>query len=75
MARIRIAVVTDIHHGQDTLTKKGSAALPLLGRFIADAGKGGFDAVLDLGDRISDESPERDRALQAEVAAGANPSR
>lgn len=68
MAHIRIAVVADIHHGQDTLTKKGSAAIPLLRRFIADVESGGFDAVFDLGDRISDESPERDCALQAEVA-------
>jgi hypothetical protein len=29
---------------------------------------GNFDAVIDLGDRISDEDPARDRQLQAEVA-------
>jgi predicted phosphodiesterase len=68
MAPTRIAIVTDIHHGQDTLSKGGTAALELLERFVEDANGAGVDAVVDLGDRISDESPERDRALQAEVA-------
>ncbi len=31
---------------------------------------GSFDAVIDLGDRISDETAERDAALQREVAKG-----
>lgn len=69
MPQLRLAVVTDIHHGRDTLTKKGSQALPLLGRFVDEVNAGGFDAVLDLGDRISDESAEHDTALQSEVAA------
>jgi hypothetical protein len=68
VAPIRLAVVADIHHGRDTFTKKGSAALPLLDRFIAQAGDGGFDAVIELGDRISDENPENDRSLQRAVA-------
>ena len=65
---IRIAVVADIHHGQDNLTKKGTAALPLMDefrRFVADARP---DVVIDLGDRISDEDPETDRRLEGEVA-------
>ncbi|WP_375457771.1 metallophosphoesterase family protein [uncultured Enterovirga sp.] len=69
MAPTRIAIVTDIHHGEDTLSKRGTAALPFLGRFVEDANAAGVDAVVDLGDRISDEDPERDRALQGEVAA------
>lgn len=69
MSAVRIAVVGDIHHGADTQTKRGTAALPLLCRFIDEANAGAFDAVVDLGDRISDVSPERDRMLQAEVAA------
>lgn len=69
MTAVRLAVVTDIHHGADTFTKKGTAALPLLDefrRFVAEARP---DAVLDLGDRISDVSREVDLALEAEVAA------
>ncbi|CCE01980.1 conserved hypothetical protein [Bradyrhizobium sp. STM 3809] len=43
-------------------------ALPLLERFVAETNAGSFDAVIDLGDRISDEDPERDRLLQSDVA-------
>jgi len=65
---LRLAVVADIHHGDDHFTKKGSAALPLLAefrRFVADAKP---DAVIDLGDRISDVDRETDLRLQREVA-------
>ncbi|MGY4308433.1 Icc protein [Bradyrhizobium sp. USDA 4369] len=68
MASTRIAVIGDIHHGQDTPTKRGSRALPLLEQFVAEVNGAGFDAVIDLGDRISDEDPERDRLLQSDVA-------
>ncbi|WP_315720428.1 MULTISPECIES: metallophosphoesterase family protein [unclassified Bradyrhizobium] len=68
MATTRIAVIGDIHHGQDTPTKRGSMALPLLEQFVAEVNSGRFDAVIDLGDRISDEDPERDRLLQSDVA-------
>jgi 3',5'-cyclic-AMP phosphodiesterase len=68
MAPIRLAIVADIHHGRDTVTKKGSAALPLLDTFIAQVNAGSFDAVIDLGDRISDQDPHTDRALQRAVA-------
>ena len=64
----RIAVVADIHHGRDTFTKRGSAALPLLNRFLDEVNGASFDAVIDLGDRISDETAERDAELQAAVA-------
>jgi hypothetical protein len=66
----RIAIVADIHHGRDTATKRGTAALGLLDRFVDGVNAGNFDAVIDLGDRISDENPERDPALQHEVAKG-----
>jgi 3',5'-cyclic-AMP phosphodiesterase len=64
----RIAVVADIHHGRDTLTKRGTAALGLLDRFIDNVNGSSVDAVLDLGDRISDETAVRDTELQQEVA-------
>ncbi|BAT59106.1 calcineurin-like phosphoesterase superfamily domain protein [Variibacter gotjawalensis] len=65
MTKTRIAVVADVHHGRDTPTKKGSAALPLLSRFVDRADE--HDAVIDLGDRISDVNPEQDRVLQMAV--------
>jgi len=68
MPSVRIALVADIHHGADTFSKKGSAALPLLEefrRFVADARP---DVVIDLGDRISDESREADARREREVA-------
>jgi hypothetical protein len=64
----RIAVVADIHHGRDTVTKRGTAALGLLEGFIDSVNGGNFDAVIDLGDRISDETADRDVVLQREVA-------
>lgn len=66
---LKLAIVTDIHHGADTGTKRGSAALPLLRRFIAFADDWEPDAVLDLGDRVSDVDRATDRTLLAEVAA------
>lgn len=67
MPAIRIAIVTDIHHGQDSKSKKGSAALPMLARFAEFIDEEQADLVLDLGDRISDEDPETDRRLEREV--------
>jgi Icc protein len=68
MTSVRIALVADIHHGKDSFTKKGTAALPLMAefrRFVADARP---DVVIDLGDRISDESREIDLVLEREAA-------
>lgn len=65
---LRLAFVADIHHGEDHFTKKGSAAAGLMAefaRFVADARP---DAVVDLGDRISDRDHETDLVLEAEVA-------
>jgi predicted phosphodiesterase len=65
---VRLAVVADIHHGPPHATKRGDAALPLLGefaRFVADARP---DAVLDLGDCITDVDAAADRRRTAEVA-------
>lgn len=64
----RLCIVTDIHHGNPSFSMAGPAALDLLTefrRFVADAKP---DAVLDLGDRIADESRERDLVLAREVA-------
>jgi hypothetical protein len=66
MQPIRIAVVADIHNGGDVVTKRGSAALPLLRRFAAQAADA--DAIIDLGDRISDEEAATDARLERQVA-------
>ncbi|MFD2250028.1 hypothetical protein FHS82_002798 [Pseudochelatococcus lubricantis] len=65
---LRLAIVTDIHHGDDHFTKKGSSALGLLTeftRFVADTKP---DAVIDMGDRISDRDRDTDLRLETEVA-------
>lgn len=65
---LRLAFVADIHHGENSFTKKGDAALPLMDefrRFVADARP---DAVIDLGDRISDRDHPTDLRLEQEVA-------
>lgn len=65
---LRLAVITDVHHGSDTFTKKGTAALPLLRQFVDTTNDDAVDGIIDIGDRISDENHERDRALASEVA-------
>ncbi len=35
---LRLALVTDIHHGEDKLTKRGANALELLDSFLSFAG-------------------------------------
>ncbi len=65
---VRLAVVTDIHHGAPSAAKRGDAALALMAEFARFVAEARPDAVLDLGDRISDEDPETDRRLMAEVA-------
>ena len=68
MTSLRIAIIADIHHGEDHFTKMGSTALPLLAefrRFVADARP---DLVVDVGDRISDRDHDTDLRLEREVA-------
>lgn len=72
---VRLAIVTDIHHGAPTTTKCGDTALTLLddfARFVADARP---DHVLELGDRISDLDATTDRRLAGEVASALRPVR
>lgn len=64
----RLAVIADIHHGPDTRTKCGEAALGLARDAVAAINASGADAVLDLGDRISDTDPDSDALRAAEVA-------
>lgn len=69
MPKLRLAVVTDIHHGADYGTKLGASALPLLGRFRDWCADVAPDLVLELGDRINNVSAEADVRLTGEVAA------
>jgi hypothetical protein len=72
---LKIAIVTDIHHGKDAEAKKGSQALQLLDGFAAFVAAEKPDLVLDLGDRISDEDPVTDLRLEEEVSAAFRPIR
>ena len=64
----RIAIVTDIHHGAPSHTKRGDTALELMGQFADWANAEKPDLVLDLGDRISDIDTQTDLRLEGEVA-------
>lgn len=64
----RLAIVTDIHYGADQFTKRSSQGLTLVeefARFVDDAKP---DAVLELGDRITDSDHDTDLELEAAVA-------
>jgi hypothetical protein len=65
----KICIVTDIHHGADHVTKKGTAAARLMTDFAAFCAAETPDLVLDLGDRISDLDHDADLALEREAAA------
>jgi 3',5'-cyclic-AMP phosphodiesterase len=69
MPCLKLAIVADIHCGQDTDTKKGTAALELLGTFLRAAEAAGADALIDLGDRISDLGSKEDFELANRVGA------
>ncbi len=64
---LRVALIADIHHGEDRDTKLGTAALPLLARFRDFVAQAGPDLVVELGDRINDADPETDRRLTRDV--------
>lgn len=64
----RLAIVTDIHYGADSFSKRSSLGLSLMeefARFVEDAKP---DAVLDLGDRITDKDHDSDLVLETAVA-------
>ena len=66
---LKLALVTDIHNGKDTPTKKGGRALPLLRDFADFVSRELPDLVVELGDRISDIDPATDYRCLEEVAA------
>lgn len=66
---LKVAIITDIHHGLPSHTKRGDAAIGLLEQFCDWVGSEQPDLILDLGDRISDIDEETDLRLETEVAA------
>lgn len=68
MPALRLCLVADIHHGADSFTKKGTAALDLMAGFAQFTNEARPDAVIDLGDRISDADHATDIRLEREVA-------
>jgi predicted phosphodiesterase len=65
---LRLAFVADIHHGENSYTKVGAQALPLMAEFRRFVVEARPDAVIDLGDRISDRDHATDLRLEQEVA-------
>ncbi len=65
---MKCAIITDIHHGPDRGTKRGSAALGLLSVFQEFISGTMPDFVADLGDRISDVDHETDLTLLGDVS-------
>ena len=65
---VRICIVSDIHHGTPTTTKRGDTALGLMDEFVRFANDAKPDFVVDLGDRISDMDRDTDLRLEREVA-------
>lgn len=69
MARpLKVALVADIHHGQDVGSKLGSAALSLLAPFVVWVNSIRPDLVVELGDRINDVDQDRDITLTRDIA-------
>ena len=65
---VRLCVIADIHHGRPSATKRGDTALDLMAEFARFANEAKPDAVIDLGDRISDEDRDTDLGLERDVA-------
>lgn len=66
---LKIALLTDIHHGPDNALVQGGAALPLLEHSLKALHQQSPDVLIDLGDRISDISSEFDAERMAQVAS------
>lgn len=66
---IRIAIVTDVHHGADGPVKLGTQALRLVADFTAYCNSGRFDFAVDMGDRTNDVGePVADLALATTIS-------
>jgi 3',5'-cyclic-AMP phosphodiesterase len=66
---LRLGIVTDIHYGQDTSMVLGSAANAALGRCLDALRASKPDLLVDLGDRLTDETPDVDLQRLRTIAA------
>ena len=66
---VRFGFVADVHHGPNEYGKHGEVALDLLDDALAGLAVAGCDALVDLGDRITDTTPHEDLQRTEEVAA------
>ncbi len=60
MAKLRAAVITDIHYGFDIKDKLGSKAPRLMEAFVKIVNKYAPDFIADMGDRISAKDKKED---------------
>ncbi|MEO0914896.1 MAG: metallophosphoesterase, partial [Pseudomonadota bacterium] len=65
---MKLAIITDIHHGKRHHTKRGDTAMDQMARVAEDVNAVVPDLVLDLGDRITDADHATDLALMKDVA-------
>jgi len=65
---LRIGLITDIHHGPDRGTKKGSAALSLLDKYAEWLASSRPALMVEMGDRISDVDHQTDIRQAKDVA-------
>ncbi len=69
MKTLKLGLITDIHHGPNTPSKRGYKVLELLEEFVYEMNQKQADLVIDLGDRISGINKQTDMQLQREVIA------
>lgn len=67
MAKLRLAVITDIHYGPDIANKLGTKAPRLLTKFAKAVNTYSPDLVVDMGDRISARKHDDDHAFARSV--------
>lgn len=68
METLRLALVTDIHLGENYGTKLGESALPLIKQFKEWCRHEAPDLVVDLGDRINNVSNVEDKRRTGQIA-------
>jgi Icc protein len=66
--RLKVSIIADIHNGANHQTKKGTAALKLVDRYVQHVSRTEPDYVVDLGDRITDQDRDQDSHHLREVA-------
>ena len=65
---LKLALVTDIHHGVDSPTKRGSQALAHLAAFERFCTAYQPDLIVEMGDRLNDVNRAEDRERLSELA-------